>query len=203
MKSLRIALVLLLAVSIPSFAADPIPTATDQEKLLQHLQRTRDLFLASVEGLSEAQWNYKPAPDKWSVAECAEHIAASETLIRGAVEKSLAAPAAKSALKQQKVTDDVVVSAIVDRTKKFSAPEPLVPANRFGGPAAAVEAFRKEREETLKLAEGDKDLRKYAAQHPGFGMLDAHGWMLFLSAHTERHTLQIEEVKSSDGFPVK
>lgn len=203
MKSLQIALVLLLAVAVSSFAADPLPTATDKDKLVQHLERSRDLFLKSVEGLSEAQWNYKAAPDKWSIAECAEHIAASETLIRGAVEKSLAAPASKAMLKQQKVTDDIIVSAIVDRSKKFTAPEPLAPTNRFGGPAAAVEAFRKEREETMKIAQADKDLRKFAAQHPGFGMLDAHGWMLFLSAHTERHTLQIEEVKSMDGFPVR
>ncbi len=207
MKSLQIApgyaMLLLLAVAVSSFAADPLPTTTDKARLVQHLERSRDLFLKSVEGLSEAQWSYKPAPDKWAIPECAEHIAAAEPLIRGAVEKSLAAPAKKAMLKQQKVTDDIIVSAIVDRSKKFNAPEPLAPTNRFGSPAAAVEAFRTEREETMKIAQADKDLRKYATQHPGFGMLDAHGWMLFLSAHTERHTLQIEEVKSMDGFPVR
>lgn len=204
MKSLQVALVLLLAVAVSSFAADPLPAATDRDKLVQHLNGTRDKFLKSVEGLSEAQWNYKAAPDKWSVAECAEHIAASETLIRDAVTKSLAAPATKDALKQKKVTDEMIVTMVPDRSRKFNAPEPLVPTNRFGGPAAAVESFKKEREETLRLAaSGDKDFRKYAAPHPAFGMLDAHEWLLFLSAHTERHTLQIEEVKSMDGFPVR
>jgi hypothetical protein len=53
--------------------------------------------LDATKGLSEAQWNFKPATDEWSVAECAEHIAAAEDLIRGmAVDKVMNAPAAPS-----------------------------------------------------------------------------------------------------------
>ncbi len=40
-----------------------------------------------------------------------------------------------------------------------------------------------------------------AGEHPAFGNLDAIGWVYFLSGHTERHTLQIEEVKAAPGFP--
>lgn len=199
MTRLSLTVALCLALAAPVFAADP----TDTEKLVQHLDRTSELFLTSVEGLSDAQWNFKPAEDKWSVAQCAEHIAAAESFIRGLIEKSLAKPAAKSVLKKGVVKDDLVSTAIVDRTATFKAPEPLVPQNRFGAPAAAVEEFRKQRAETLKLVQTHPDLRKYAAEHPGFGMLDAHGWVLFLSGHTERHTLQIEEIKSTDAFPVK
>lgn len=192
MKSKSLLLALLLLAVTPAFA-------NDREKLVQDLERTREKFLKSVEGLSEAQWNYKAAPDKWSIAQCAEHIAASESLIRGAVVKALAEPLPADA--KDLVKDDMVQKFIVDRSKKFSAPEPLVPTDRFGSPAAAVEAFRTERAETLKLAENDAELRKHAAKHPGFGMLDTYGWMLFLSSHTERHTLQIEEVKANADFP--
>ena len=192
MKSKSLLLALLLLVVTPAFA-------NDREKLVQDLERTRDKFLKSVEGLSEAQWNYKAAPEKWSIAQCAEHIAASESFLRGAIVKALAEPLPADA--KDLVKDDTVQKFIVDRSKKFNAPEPLVPTDRFGSAAAAVEAFRTERAETLKLAENDAELRKHAAQHPGFGMLDTYGWMLFLSSHTERHTLQIEEVKANADFP--
>ncbi len=202
MKSFSVVLALVLLVVTPVFAADPAPAANaDQAKLVQELERTRDKFLKSVEGLSEAQWNYKAAPEKWSIAQCAEHIAAAESFIRGAVEGALSKPLAEGQDRAALVKDQVIQKMIVDRSRKFSAPEPLVPGGRFGSPAAAVDAFRKERGETLKLAQGDADFRAHAAQHPGFGMIDTYGWMLFLSGHTERHTLQIEEVKANADYP--
>jgi hypothetical protein len=202
MKSLSVMFALALLVATPVFAADPVPNA-DREKLVKHLQRTQEAFLKSVDGLSEAQWNFKAAPDKWSIAQCAEHIAAAETLIRGAVEKGLATPLEAGQPAAELVKDDIITTMVVDRSKKFSAPEPLVPTDRFGSPAAAVEAFRKERGVTIKLAESDAQFRAHAVKHPAMGMVDTYGWMLFLSAHSERHTLQIEEVKANPDFPKK
>ena len=202
MKSRFAVFALFLLVVSPVFAADPVPAASaEKAKLVQDLERTRDKFLKSVDGLSEAQWNYKAAPEKWSIAQCAEHIAAAESLIRGAVEGALTKPIADDQDRAALVKDSVIQTMIVDRSRKFSAPEPLIPGDRFGSPAAAVEAFHKERDATLKLAQGDADFRAHAAQHPGFGMIDTYGWMLFLSGHTERHTLQIEEVKANADYP--
>lgn len=194
-------LVLALAIVSPALFADSPAVLSDRDVLVQQLERTRDKFLASVDGLSEAQWNYKASPEKWSIAQCAEHIAASESLIRGLIAKSLEAPATDEVLKQGVNKDTPILQFITDRSRKFNAPEPLQPTNRFGSGADAVAEFRKERAETLKLAAADADYRKFAAQNPAFGMLDAHGWFLFLSGHSERHTLQIEEVKAGEGFP--
>ena len=33
--------------------------------------------------------------------------------------------------------------------------------------------------------------------------LDAYEWLLFLAAHSERHTKQIDEVKADPNFPKK
>ena len=199
MKRFILIVALVLLVVTPAFAE--LAAAGDQQKLVQHLQRTSEKFLKSVDGLSEAQWNFKAAPEKWSIAECAEHIAAAETLIRGAVEQGLTTPLPADQPAAELVKDEIISTMIVDRSKKFSAPEPLVPTKRFGSPAATIEAFRKERAATIKLAESDANFRAHAVKHPGFGMLDTYGWMLFLSAHSERHTLQIEEVKAHADFP--
>ncbi|HUP60898.1 MAG TPA: DinB family protein [Thermoanaerobaculia bacterium] len=192
-----LALALLVAGTL--FAADK-PAASDRENLLSELARTEARFLTSVEGLSEAQWNFKAAPDRWSIAECAEHIAASEPMIRGmiaeAIKKELTAEMAPSANK-----DEALMKGLVDRSKKFKAPEPLVPTNRYGSTADALASFKKERAETVALASGDTDLRTHGDNHFLAGPLDGQGWFLFLSGHSERHTLQIEEVKADPNFP--
>jgi hypothetical protein len=192
-RSLSLIVVLFLAVS--AIAAD-----NDKAALIAQLQRTEARFLKSIDGLSEAQWNFKPAPDRWSIAECAEHITAAEPLIRGMIADAMTRKLTAEQLPVAK-KDEQLLTGLIDRSKKFKAPEPLVPTNRFGTPQAAVEAFRKERAETIKLASGDVDLRVQGAQHPFLGPLDAYGFFLFQSGHSERHTLQIEEVKADPNFP--
>ena len=58
-------------------------TQADKDKALAYLESTEKGVLDATKGLSEAQWNFKPAPAKWSVAKCVEHIAAAEDFIRG------------------------------------------------------------------------------------------------------------------------
>ena len=177
------------------------PAVFAGDALVKDLERTQAKFLQSVEGLTEAQWKYKAAPEKWSIAECAEHIAISEELIRGFISKSLETPATPELLAEGVKKDEVILGFITDRSKKFKAPEPLVPSGKFETPAAAVEFFKKERAETIKLAGTGADFRNHVAKHPAFGAVDAYGWFLIQSGHSERHTLQIEEVKADPGFP--
>ena len=197
-RSSRIIIVLLLCAT--GLAAEETPLLADRDALVAELQRTEKRFMDSVEGLTEAQWNYKAAPDRWSIAECAEHIAAAEPMLRGMISaaamKDLDAAKAAGAHK-----DEMLKTGLVDRSKKFKAPEPLIPTNRFGTPAEAVAAFRKERAETIALAKSAPDLRTHGDDHFVFGPLDSYGWFLFQSGHSERHTLQIEEVKTADGYP--
>ena len=49
----------------------------------QYLESTKKGVVDATKGLSDAQWNFKPAPDRWSIAEVMEHLAAAEDMIRG------------------------------------------------------------------------------------------------------------------------
>ena len=53
----------------------------DRKSASKYLDETRKKFLDSIKGLSEAQWKFKSALDRWSVAEVAEHIALSEDML--------------------------------------------------------------------------------------------------------------------------
>src|SRR6476469_5690165 len=71
-------------------------TKEERDKAIEYLKQTEKDFLASIEGVSEAQWKFKAAPDRWSIAETAEHIGLAEQLIwdriSGQIMKSPAAP---------------------------------------------------------------------------------------------------------------
>src|ERR1700687_5418698 len=92
MKTLLIALLAAL-VAIPTLNAADL-SKEDRTKALQYLQKPRADVVPATKGLSDAQWNFKPGPDRWSVAEVTEHIAAAEDFIRGMVqEQTMKAPA--------------------------------------------------------------------------------------------------------------
>jgi hypothetical protein len=177
-------------------------TQADKEKALTYLESTKKGVLEATKGLSEAQWNFKPAPDKWSVAECMEHIAASEDFIRGmVVDNVMKAPAAPD--RDLAKTDAAVLNMVPNRTTKVQAPEPLKPTNRFGSPEAAIKHFVESRAATEDLLKKTPDLRAHAVDSPLGSKLDAYEWILYTAAHSERHTKQILEVKADANFPKK
>ena len=177
-------------------------SAADKEKALALLESSKKGVLDATKGLSEAQWNFKPAPDKWSIAECMEHIAAAEDFIRGTVEQNvMKAPAAPD--RDIAKIDAGIVANVPDRSAKFQAPEPLKPTNRFGSPEAAIKHFVESRAKTEEFLKTTADLRGHAVDSPVGGKWVAYQFILMIAAHSQRHTKQIEEVKSSTGYPAK
>jgi DinB superfamily len=53
-------------------------------EIFDDIDRTRARLFQSVEGLSDAQQGFRPAPDKWSVAEVLEHLSLVERRTRSA-----------------------------------------------------------------------------------------------------------------------
>lgn len=180
-------------------------TQAERDKLVGHLEKIQKELEAEVRGLSDAQWNFKPAPERWSVAEVCEHIAASEDLLFGLVtEQILKSPPDPSKKSAAAGKDDEVLKRLVDRSQKAQAPEQLQPVNRYGSPEDTLQRFAQSRRRTIEFVRTtDADLRSHFEENPVLGTLDAYQWLLFLSAHTERHLLQLQEVKADPGFPKK
>ena len=192
--------VLALAGAAAAKAQDASPA--DKEHALQYMESTKRGVLEATKGLSEAQWNFRPAPDRWSLADLIEHLAAAEDMLRGVTQeqvmKSPAVPARSA--EDTRRTDDIVLTMVPDRSHKAQAPEPLKPTNRFGSPQEAQKHFVESRtatEEYLKSAPG---LRAHLGDSP-LGKLDGYEFLLFTAAHSERHTKQMLEVKADRNFP--
>ena len=196
-----LALFLLAAVAV---SAETL-TKVDRDKAIAELEGSRKAFLDATKGLSDAQWNFKPAPERWSVAECAEHIALSEKFIFGRITndivKSAATPEKRDAVKGK---DELIVKILQDRSHKATAPEPLDPTKRPMSPEDSVKLFLESRAQTIEYVKTTQDdLRDHFYDHPvpAIGTLDAYQWILLISGHTRRHTLQILEVKADANFP--
>jgi hypothetical protein len=175
-------------------------TQADRERGVTYLEQTRDGVVESVKGLSEAQIKFKAAPERWSVAETLEHIAKAEDFIfQNVTDQVMKAPAGPAGRDTAKI-DAMVLAMIPDRSHKAQAPPPLVPTSSWT-PAESLDHFLKSRAKTIAFLESTPDLREHAADSPLGQPLDAYEWLLFIAAHSERHTKQILEVKADPGFP--
>lgn len=215
MKRIAVAVLSLFLLSAVSFAVDkPAPKAAanpdhkDTKFLLNHLKQTRQDFLKSIKGLSVAQWNYKPSPERWSIAECAEHITLAEDFIRGLLqEKVMKTPAATDEQRAKaNIPDEKVIAMLTDRTHKAQAPEPIKPtSHQWPDEKSLIAEFNKRRAATVQYVKStpEADLRAHVSDSPLGAPLDGFQFLELLSAHTKRHTLQIEEVKADPGYPKK
>ena len=210
MKTHRLlALTLVVCVSLFAVAADTSSSATlskqDRDFAINYLKETKQNFLKSVKGLSDAQWNYKPAPDRWSVAEVSEHITLAEDflakMVQDQIMKTPEAPAEKRAAVKGK--EEQIMKMVPDRSKKAQAPAELQPHHAFASREELLKAFNSKRDANIKYIKETKDeLHAHIAPSP-LGEFDAYQWIIFMAAHSKRHTAQIEEVKADPNFPKK
>src|SRR5688500_3526944 len=160
---------------------------TDRTALLQDLERSRKAFLAAVADVqTEAQWNYKPAPDRWSVAECAAHIIAAEDYFRQSVAAAMKNPSSGSP--PSGPADADIARMIRDRSQRFQAPAGLEPEGRVAPKAQAIAAFEAARGSTLEYVRTTTDALREHSTGAAPNTMSAYQLMLMLSGHTERHT---------------
>ena len=203
MKRFRTAaMIVVLALAGTASARAQDVSQADKDRALQYLESTKKGVLDATKGLSDAQWNFKPAPDRWSVAELIEHLAAAEDMLRGvAQEQVMKSPAVPIRTAEEiKKGDEIVLTMVPDRSIKRQAPEPLKPTNRFGSPEAAQKHFLESRATTEEYLKNTPGLRAHLGDSP-LGKLDGYEFVLFTAAHSERHTKQMLEVKADPNFP--
>jgi hypothetical protein len=187
---------------LPLAAADPHMTAAERTKVLAWLEDSRKQFLAAID-VTEPQWKWKPAPDRWSVGEVAEHIVLAEAGQFAKVKAALAAPASADWETKTKGKTETIEMVMAPRLGKAQAPEPIVPTGKMTR-AEAKSRFEAQRDEILKFAhETSEPLKEHLAPHPMpmFDPLNAYQWLIYIPLHNLRHEKQIAEVKATTGYP--
>lgn len=177
-------------------------TDKDRETGLKYLEETKGEFIEQISSLSDAQLNFKTGPERWSIAEVAEHIIVAEnTLYSLITEKILKAPAPEST-DNFRVKDTAIWLAITNRETKFTAPEQVQPNGRWKSKAELLSNFETARAKTISYVKTTgEDLRNRFAENPVIGVIDGYQWFIFLNAHSSRHLAQIREIKAEPKFP--
>lgn len=187
-------ILLLFAVAGPGVAA-PL-SGLERQRLVAHYEMTESWLADEVAGLSPAQLNFRPAAGAWSILEVVEHLVICEPIYWEDFQRAMKTPAVT---RVSPPYDDSILWYGIDRTQRQKA----VPAEDVKGQLknlqAGMESFHKLRARMLQYirSTGD-DLRSHTVAREG---CDAYQWLLLISSHSQRHILQIREIKASPGFP--
>lgn len=201
MKKKILIMAALVQVSTLTAFGQATITKEDRTAAIEHLKQTQNELLKTIKGLTEEQLNYKPSEDSWSVAECVEHLAISESSIFALVAKSMNEEANPSRRSELKFDDEGIVKMISDRSYKVKTSKPFEPSGKFGDFKGSLSEFKNQRKNNIKYVKTtDEDLRNHFFEFP-FGLADTYQVIRFMSGHTTRHTKQIKEIIASDGYP--
>jgi DinB superfamily len=176
-------------------------TPAERERAVAYLAETRENLHRSTKNLSPTQLQFKPAPDRWSVAECLEHIVIVEAFILSTINSTLQQPPGsfKSAM-----SDDVLderLKKATERATRVKAPANLEPTGRRPHDQLHSE-FDAARKRTAEFVSStNAPLRQSGFPHPILGNLDCYQWVLLIGGHGERHRAQAEEVMADANFP--
>lgn len=205
MKKLLLPALLLTVLTGTALTLAPGTLSPDERKFaIDYYQKTKARLLKDVKGLSEQQLNWKADSTRWSIYQCTEHIALAETLIWQWVQMTEHQPATPDKRSEVKHSPEELITLMTDRSHKAQAPEMLKPGTQFSGEDAALAAYASRRDSTIDYIQTTRDdLKDHYIQHPVFGTMDLYEGLILLAAHSARHTLQIEEVIASPGFPKK
>ncbi len=200
MQIKRLLLASVLACA-PLCGADARMSPEERAKVIQWLEESHKEFLAAIDGVTEQQWKWKPAPERWSVGETAEHVVLAEAAIFGNVKKALAQPVNPKWEEETKGKTERLVAVLAPRLGKAQAPEPIVPKGQMTL-REVREKFETQRAEIVKFAtSSDEPLKEHTVNNPFFGPLNGYQWLIYAPLHTMRHDKQIAEVKSTPGYP--
>ncbi|MCI0490437.1 MAG: DinB family protein [Blastocatellia bacterium] len=176
------------------------------QEIADAITADREALLEAVSSLSEAQFDYKPAPDQWAISDILHHLALADEgsgrltsmMLKKAAEMNIPPDPAPDA----SALDCLDEFAEVLRTTRAQAPDIVAP--RLDVPAqeslAKLTASRARLMANIeRLAE--YDLSRLTYPHPFLGNINLYQWLLIGGRHESRHTAQIGRVKATENFP--
>ena len=186
----------------------PIPQEQHQLSLeqrsnaMKYLTETRDAVERSVNSLTEAQWNFKPSAERWSILDVLEHLVIFDTYTYQVIRSMKDLPPDESTHDPLEI-EHFLLRTISDRSKKLQSPVPGHPTGRWKS-TEAIEQFLLARARIQELLEKSPYLRGRIVPNPLYSSpnWDGYSWIIASALHSARHIMQIEELKSDPSFPL-
>jgi hypothetical protein len=190
--------IIVLALTCASIVTAAPLKKFERQRLIAHLELTQSWLQDEISGLSSAQLQFRPAPSAWSVVEVVEHLRLAEPIYWQQLKDAMKAQPTDQ---KPAATDADVLWYGIDRTSRQKTEARKSPHDESIDLGKGLDAFRKLHGEMLEYVRAtDEDLRGHLVPKED---VDAYQWILEISAHTQRHILQIREIKANPNFPKK
>jgi uncharacterized damage-inducible protein DinB len=167
-------------------------------------EQAQERFIAVVSNLTEAQANFRPDENQWTIAEIVEHVSiVNDGLLRLTHKLLKEADSAPRPPKADLNLGHTTLDENGQQQGQFQAPDRVRPQ----GGARIEDSLAKMRASLAGLAEIQSrleavDLSEQMVPHPFLGPINTYQWMVLLGEHLDRHRGQIERVKAASGFPL-
>ena len=178
------------------------------EKFLGEAPLLIDTANEQFSGLSEAQINWKPSEEKWSIGECLDHLAAAHKLYNSKIKElqPFVEHPGEGSLKFKHTFSGRTILKYVDpnstnRTKTFKVFKPSVKQINTN----VIRSFCEEVEAMISFAEQlqGANLRKIKISSPVTKLLRMNigDALLINHYHDKRHLNQAEKILNDTNFP--
>lgn len=164
---------------------------------------------ALVDGLSDSQMLWRPAPGSWSIAECLDHLNRTLNLylkpLRITFERERQnAPLAPASFRVGLIASKMVSMLEPPYRMRSKARKEIQPAPDLS-PATVVEEYTRNREALLEFAKeaARVDMSSIRITSPILSLLkfSITEALLILLVHDRRHLWQAENVRNHSDFP--
>jgi hypothetical protein len=186
-----------------------IALAREVEEFRQQFEQRSQDAEAIVEPLSDDQFNWRHAPEAWSVAQCIEHLNTSARLYLPQLDEAIANAIRRGMYGEGPFSYNVIgrfLTAAMEPPPRFKlkAPKPFhpPPPRPRSEVMAAFKAYQVQFQDRLRQANG-LDLARAKVRSPTAAWLRfslGSGFALML-AHERRHLWQARSVIAHADFP--
>ena len=156
------------------------------------LIKTRDRLLEEINLLPFEELNRQPTSTTWSIAQICHHLFLAEISFTKAISYGLKKVDGKKAVSKP-------IHLVADATKKYQAPDIVVPSDDQFELQQLIEMLAESRKTFLEVFNRIEDktiLAEKSVKHPVFGDLSLDQWVELLEVHESRHIEQIKRIKS-------
>jgi DinB superfamily len=165
----------------------------ERREILALLEQSRAALLAALDGVTGERASRIPAPGRWSILGCVEHVAISEDYLFAQIGKAAPSPTPAT----NPVREAKMLAFGTDRSRRIESPPEGHPTGAFPTLAAALNHFLDSRRRSIEFVRSNQeDLRSKVTWHPILKQANCHEMLLSMGLHVLRHVKQIEEIKS-------
>lgn len=179
------------------------------DTLMQNARTVADDARSSFGNLSAAQLNWKPSAERWSIAQCFDHLITSNKGFFPVVESVLNGTKKTTFWERLPILPGLAGKLMIKSldpasTRKYKAPKSFEPA-QSGIAASIIDDFAAQQN---KIIDGMKstshlDLERIVVTSPAaalitYSLMDAYR---IIVVHEKRHFQQAQRVAAEPGFP--